>query len=309
MSPAASRYLGLVADSLFGEDPEAHALMTRHDGTVLTGGEATRNPALADVLEELAVDGAALFTDRPGRPGPGGRDAARRAGHRRRPGGVLPRGAPRAPVRRGRLDDRGQPASLGGRSHPRGDARRAGAPGAWTWADAIEVQHRVLRYRNAVHDRSADLEADGIDLLARVSAQGLGGLRGSSSTAHVSAVDADGNACAITMSSGYGAGLCIPGTGILLNNSPRRGRAQPARPACPAARDPPGVQHGAHDGPRRGRAHLGDRLPRRRPDHHRADAGAGPGLPARRRPARGDRRPAAAPAAGPRRRLRGRARA
>ena len=62
MSPAASRYLGLVADSLFGEDPEAHALMTRDDGTVLAGGEATRNPALADVLEELADDGAALFT-------------------------------------------------------------------------------------------------------------------------------------------------------------------------------------------------------------------------------------------------------
>ena len=33
--------------------------------------------------------------------------------------------------------------------------------GDWTWADAIEVQHRVLGYRNAVHDRSADLEADG----------------------------------------------------------------------------------------------------------------------------------------------------
>ncbi len=32
-------------------------------------------------------------------------------------------------------------------------------------------------------------------------------------------MDDEGNACAITMSSGYGAGLCIPGTGILLNNS------------------------------------------------------------------------------------------
>jgi gamma-glutamyltranspeptidase/glutathione hydrolase len=35
----------------------------------------------------------------------------------------------------------------------------------------------------------------------------------------VSAVDSDGNACAVTMSSGYCSGVCIPGTGILLNNT------------------------------------------------------------------------------------------
>jgi gamma-glutamyltranspeptidase/glutathione hydrolase len=35
----------------------------------------------------------------------------------------------------------------------------------------------------------------------------------------VSAVDEQGTACAVTMSSGYGAGMVIPGTGILLNNS------------------------------------------------------------------------------------------
>ena len=29
MSPAASRYLAFTADSLFGDDPEAHALVTR----------------------------------------------------------------------------------------------------------------------------------------------------------------------------------------------------------------------------------------------------------------------------------------
>ena len=47
-------------------------------------------------------------------------------------------------------------------------------------------------------------------------------MRGSASTAHVSAVDDEGNACAITMSSGYGAGMTIPGTGILLNNASAR---------------------------------------------------------------------------------------
>jgi gamma-glutamyltranspeptidase/glutathione hydrolase len=90
--------------------------------------------------------------------------------------------------------------------------------GQWTWSDAIEIQRAVHAYRLDVHDRSWDLEADGLDLLDRVRADGLAGLQGSGSTAHISAVDEDGTACAITMSSGYGAGSCIPGTGILLNN-------------------------------------------------------------------------------------------
>ena len=76
-----------------------------------------------------------------------------------------------------------------------------------------------MAYRTSVHDFSRDLEADGVDLLSSVGEYGLSALRGSSSTAHISAVDEAGNACAITMSCGYGAGMSIPGTGILLNNA------------------------------------------------------------------------------------------
>ncbi len=94
-----------------------------------------------------------------------------------------------------------------------------GRRGDWTWDDVIEIQRAVLSYRTSVHDFSRDLEADGTDLLARVGEHGLTALRGSSSTANVSAVDSDGNACTITMSSGYSAGLVVPGTGILLNNA------------------------------------------------------------------------------------------
>ena len=35
----------------------------------------------------------------------------------------------------------------------------------------------------------------------------------------MSAVDGDGNACALTCSSGYGSGATVPGTGMLLNNA------------------------------------------------------------------------------------------
>ena len=62
-----------------------------------------------------------------------------------------------------------------------------------------------------MHDLSQDLEEDGYALLETVQRHGLPGLPTSSSTAHVSAVDSDGRACAITASSGYGAGAHGPG--------------------------------------------------------------------------------------------------
>ncbi|MDQ6715821.1 MAG: gamma-glutamyltransferase family protein, partial [Actinomycetota bacterium] len=90
--------------------------------------------------------------------------------------------------------------------------------GDWTLADLIEVQRHVLGHRLREHDFSTDLEADGYDLLEKVERHGLVGLPTSGSTAHVSTVDAAGNACAITASAGYGSGATVPGTGLMLNN-------------------------------------------------------------------------------------------
>jgi len=44
------------------------------------------------------------------------------------------------------------------------------------------------------------------------------GARRSSSTVHISTLDDDGLACAVTASSGYGSGVLVPGAGIYLNN-------------------------------------------------------------------------------------------
>ncbi len=219
MSPAAARYLSIVADSLFAPDPEAFSLVTGPDGGLLGGGERTTNPALADVLRQLATDGPRLF--RRGAVGQALVD------HMTAEGGLVTAEdlAAYRPVERPayRLDVGewdvavNPPPAVGGPmlAVMLGELARRGQ---WTWSDAIEIQRAVHAYRLDVHDTSWDLEADGVALLDRVRDGGLAGLNGSGSTAHISAVDEDGTACAITMSSGYGAGSCIPGTGILLNN-------------------------------------------------------------------------------------------
>ena len=209
-----------MRDTLFGSDPEAHALVTGADGGAIQPGEVSTNPDLADILELLAVQGPSLFTT-----GAVGRvlvdDMAangglitradlqaysRSCGHR--PCGRWARG-PSPSTRPRRSAGPMLAVMLGELAHR--DHR--------SWADVLDIQRRVLSYRLTVHDQSRDLERDGHALLDAVERYGLVGLPTSASTAHISAVDEHGTACAITMSSGYGAGMVIPGTGILLNNA------------------------------------------------------------------------------------------
>lgn len=220
LGAAAARYLGHVTDSLFAEDDEARDLVTGQGGSAPRAGRRCANDALADTLVRLAAEGPDLFAD-----GDVGRALVAAMSEQ---GGLITADDLAAyepvvrPAHRLTVGDweiaTNPPPSVGGPmlAVMLGElARRAN----WTWGDAIEIQRRVLGYRRSVHDLSPDLEADGIDLLARIGDPGLSALYRSSSTAHVSAVDSDGNACAVTMSSGYSAGMCIPGTGILLNNT------------------------------------------------------------------------------------------
>lgn len=218
-SHAAARYLHLVAADLFAPDPDAYAILTNEAGALLAGGEITTNVELADVLEQLGSDGASLFTT-----GPVGRafvDQMATEGGLVSMADLVAYRPVERPAHRIRVGDWdvaiNPPPSVGGPmlAVMLGELARRGQ---WDWADAIEIQRAVLGHRAHVHDRSWDLEADGRTLLEAVAAHGLGALRGSGSTAHVSTVDDEGTACAITMSSGYGAGLAIPGTGIMLNN-------------------------------------------------------------------------------------------
>ena len=82
----------------------------------------------------------------------------------------------------------------------------------------VAVQRAVLRHRAAELDVASDRARAGQALLDGVLAGGQKWLGVAPSTAHVSVVDAEGFACSVTASSGYGAGVTIPGTGVWLNN-------------------------------------------------------------------------------------------
>src|SRR6478752_4890254 len=217
---AAARYLSYTAHSLFGRDPDAFRVVTRPDGSAVVAGDVITNHPLAEVLGQVAREGASVLTT--GEIGRAMVDDM--AAH----GGLvthldLAEYTPlvRPPVRRtvGEWDLAvNPPPSVGGPmlAVMLGELQRRGN---WHWPDIIDIQRSVLRYRRDVHDLAPDLDAAGHELLLSVDRHGLPGLPTSSSTANVSVVDRDGTACAIAVSSGYGAGISVPGTGLLLNNA------------------------------------------------------------------------------------------
>jgi len=302
LGSAASGYLAVTGQSVFAWDAETAALLGGPDGAPLRTGDVVVDPSLADVLAHIGQAGPGdLYT---------GDVAERIAADMRERGGLVTAedlAAYRAvlrPALRLRAGDwdlaTNPPPSVGGPllAVMLGElVRRA----RFTWAEVIEIQRAVLSYRHRVHDHSVDLEQDGRTLLELVRTRGLAGLSTSSSTAHVSVVDADGMACAITASAGYGSGATVPGTGLLLNNS--LGEPELNRRGLHVLE--PGTRLASNMAPSVGRASAGrpcHRLSRGGPDHHRADAGARPARPGGHRAPGGDRRPTGS-RTGPRRRL------
>jgi gamma-glutamyltranspeptidase/glutathione hydrolase len=222
LSSASRYYLEYVHESIFGWDDASRAAVHDVQGEVTTGLVVV--PDLAASLELVATEGPVVLHTG---------DLARLVGT-----DVLARGgilgpedlAAYRPVVRPSLVSRiGEwalsttpPPSVGGvcvaamlrllddRPH-----------GEWTDDDVdhlVRVQRAVLGHRLDVLDVSTDLEADARALLDLVDRHDLGALE-SGSTAHVSAADTDGGACAVTVSSGYFSGMIAEGTGIWLNNS------------------------------------------------------------------------------------------
>lgn len=219
LGSASRYYLDHVHESIFGWDPASHAAV--HDPRPELDGQLTTDlvvvPGLAETLERLARHGwTELYTGDVGH--------AVSADVLERGGLLTPEDlAAYRPVVRDALPvaigswtlGTTPPPSVGGVSVAAMLRLLAQGEGRDPASAHETVQRAVLGHRLDVLDHSSDLVTDAAEYLA--SLPGPLPTR-PASTAHVSASDADGGSCAVTVSSGYGSGMIARGTGIWLNN-------------------------------------------------------------------------------------------
>ena len=202
-------YLFEILAPITSATPEARKLFMP-DGHSPRPGDKHCDPALADTLERLAAEGPAPFYT--------GDVAAAVCDWIAERGGLLTRAdlaayatIEREPVRvayRGPTVLTNPPPSAGGvlLAYALALLERAPAPPS---VDAI-----VAAMEAAQAERTPEFLAGLSDpgFLERFSTSRLG------ATTHISVVDADGWACAVTCTNGEGCGEVVPGTGIHLNN-------------------------------------------------------------------------------------------
>lgn len=204
-------YVIEILGGIVTSTPEARALFAPR-GTLLGPGERLCQPELADALERLAGEGAAPFYD-----GDVGRAIADWVSHR---GGLLGaedlaayRVLDRAPVQgsyRGRTVLTNPPPSAGGIliAHTlAGLEAQAGDPSPERLVEAMELTQaeRTPAFLEGLDDPGF--------VAAFLAQRGRLG-----STTHISVLDSDGHACAVTCSNGSCSGIIVPGTGVHLNN-------------------------------------------------------------------------------------------
>lgn len=221
---AAGNYLTFSGQALFGRDPAARAALTGADGRALATGDLMVLPELGDFLDLVIKEGAAALH--------GGDVARALVAEMDAHAGLITAADLRdyravvRPALRTRIGGwewaTNPPPAVGGATFTAmlmlllEGGPRSGRPDL---ADLIAVQAAVLAGRAQRLDLAPDRIAAAEQMIAEVTAAGTGRRSGSASTVHLSAVDADGLACAMTASSGYGAGVTAPGTGVWLNNS------------------------------------------------------------------------------------------
>ncbi|GAA1136684.1 gamma-glutamyltransferase [Ornithinicoccus hortensis] len=220
LSQTAATYFPLVAHTIFNWDPTTRAVYT-DDGTSWPAGHLIVDGSLADTLAELAAEGAgALYT------GDLGLRIAADIGER---GGLLTREdltayqpdlRPALPTRLGRWRLAcNPPPSIGGPVLTAMLRVLGEVDGPVTPVRAARAMRQVLDLRMQRLDTAEDLRAAGEELLSTIATLGDTGLPTSPDTAHVSVVDTDGFACALTASAGYGSGMTVAGTGLMANNA------------------------------------------------------------------------------------------
>jgi gamma-glutamyltranspeptidase/glutathione hydrolase len=225
LGAASGTWLGYSHGEIFGWQQESAAVIHDAAGELLPVGSLMQVPGLAETLVELGREGpAALYTGRLGAEIAGCIDA----------GGGLMSAADRAAYRvvqreplHCEVDDWEvavpPPPAIGGAALAAMLSRMGTEPHA-AWNAATVAQ--LAAAQRDVFERIQDLSARGaaeadaalLALMRWAAAGGSTSGGAAPSTVHISTLDEDGLACAVTASSGYGSGVLVPGTGIWLNN-------------------------------------------------------------------------------------------
>ena len=221
---ASHYYLSYVHESVFGWHEHSHPTVHSPEGGVWPIGSTVVVPHLQDTVRQLAEEGAgALY---------GGDLGARAAAAVQEAGGWLTLAdlasydavvRPALRTRVGAWDLATNPAPASG-----GVALAAiltlleGRPSATTWTEEdlrVLARAQAMVLGEALHGPDTERGRDALaeEVLRRVREVDPVALT-SPSTATVSATDADGGTCAITVSSGYGSGFVVPGTALAMNN-------------------------------------------------------------------------------------------
>ena len=252
LTSASRYYLDHTHDDVFGWDAESRAVLHDAEGELTTGADRDARPRRLAGADRRATAPASLHRgelaeqisrDVTGRGGLLTRPTWRRTSRVVRPALVSRAG--------GWALSTTPPPSVGGvcltamlrllLAHPGEDPLDA--------EHVVQVQRAVLGHRLDVLDQAPDLVAARAEFLDRVDHDHLAVLE-SGSTAHVSATDRAGTACAVTFSSGYGSGMIAAGTGIWLNNCLGEQELNPAGLHAAAPGHPAALQHGADRRPR-----------------------------------------------------------
>jgi gamma-glutamyltranspeptidase/glutathione hydrolase len=206
----AQAYVSEILEPILASTPESREVFAPR-GRALREGDVFRSPELAGTIERFGAEGAAPFYT--------GDLADAVVAWVGESGGQLTHAdlaayepVAREPVRatyRDRTVLTNPPPSAGGTllalAMARLDERSEGPPSA---VDIVAVMEEAQALRTP--DFVAGLDEPGF--ADRLLASRLG------STTHISVLDRDGRACAVTCTNGEGSGLVVPGTGIHVNN-------------------------------------------------------------------------------------------
>jgi len=219
-------YLLTVVRAILDQSQGTRELYFGTDGALLREGEVFRLPAFADALDALVHEGADLFYR-----GEIGQalvaDCMARGGHLTMADledyEVAVRAPLAVPCREAVIYTNPPPAAGGALIAFALEMLKDSGLAGMEWGGPA---HRALLAR--VMDLTNQARADGAaedagallapEVLARWHAQVQGRPRSFRGTTHISVVDGVGNAAALSVSNGEGAGYVIPGTAIQMNN-------------------------------------------------------------------------------------------